>query len=244
MKSVTRLRAGLDPAGITRAVELRAEAPQLLRVTEQGAAGEPLVAHLVGGAAGPLGGDLSEFHLTLETGTRVTIRSVAATLVHPGARGGTSTASVVAAVGARAHLDWWPEPLITIAGCDHRLTCRIEAAEGAHVRWVDEIVAGRTGEVGGRLAVRQRVVVGGRVLADQEIATGPDLLGPGGHAGARVVISAVEVGGPARPASAPIVTPTLRVARLEPAPGLTFWVGLGDDLEAVRHALARAGLSR
>ena len=245
MRSTTRLRAGPDADGTTHARELRAEAPQLLRVTDRGGPGRPLTVHLVGGAAGPLGGDYSTFELELEPATRVEVRGVAATLVHPGAVGGRSQAAVDVTLGADAHLVWWPEPLIAIAGCDHRLLTTIHLAAGARLQWVDEVVCGRTDEPGGTVHLRQRIVLDGRPVADHDLVVGPAASGPGWHGDRRVLVTAVEIGGLADPAARPpILEGAVRAARLTPEPGVTLWVAVGDALESVRAALATLGLRR
>ena len=64
---------------------------------------------MVGGAAGPLGGDRLRFRLELGCGARVALRSVAATMAQPGPRGEPSELRVELVVGADATLDWRPE---------------------------------------------------------------------------------------------------------------------------------------
>ena len=53
-------------------------------------------------------------------GAAVTVRSVGATMVHPGAAGDGSTLEIDVSVGAGATLDWWPEPTVSVRGSDHR----------------------------------------------------------------------------------------------------------------------------
>ena len=57
---------------------MHCEAPLLVRVVSQSGASLELL--LVGGAAGPLGGDRLRFSLTVGAGCNVVVRSVAAVL--------------------------------------------------------------------------------------------------------------------------------------------------------------------
>ena len=66
---------------------------------------------LVGGAAGPLGGDRLRFSLTVGDGCTVAVRSVAAALVQPGPHGDHSELDVDVSVGEDAVLD-------VVAGAD------------------------------------------------------------------------------------------------------------------------------
>ena len=249
MKSSTRLRVALDGASVTRATEWRAEAPQLARITDMGGSGRPLTAHLLGGAAGPLGGDDIDLELSVEKGASMCVRSVAATLVQPGARGGRSTARVNAEVAIGAALDWWPEPIVAIAGCDHHLDSRLDVARGAQVCWVDELVAGRHDEPTGSLSVRQRVRLNGRAVADHTVRIGPDIAGAGWHGSVRCILTAVRINhlddvSTVREPIAPIIEPTIRAACIAVEPGVTMWIVLGSEVEAVRSAAARLGLVR
>jgi hypothetical protein len=93
--------------------------------------------------------------------------------------------------------------------------------------------------------LRQRIVLDGRPVADHDLVVGPAASGPGWHADRRVLVTAVEIGGPADTATRPpILEGAVRAARLTPEPGVTLWVAVGDALEPVRSALAALGLSR
>ena len=127
---------------------------------------------MVGGAAGPLGGDHLELRVHIGAGATVVFRSVGATMIQPGATGDRSTTDVHVTVGAGASLDWWPEPTVSVAGSDHRTVTLIELAETSVLRWVDELSLGRHNESSGALAMRQRVEIEGRVVVDHETAFG------------------------------------------------------------------------
>ncbi len=177
--------------GRTRCSTLRSDPPLTLRAT-----GDETV-HLVGSAAGPLGGDDLRLSVTVGAGGRLTVRSAAAAVALPGARGGSSSLAVDVAVGAGARLHWLPEPTILVRGCDHRAPARIDLAVGAELVWREVAVLGRHGETPGSLLQRLRVDEAGRPLARNDLAVGPrwpGSLGPAGVGEARAVATALVVG--------------------------------------------------
>ncbi len=193
MKARTEIEVALDDRGRTIATLLRCEAPLLVRIADE--PGDGLALLMVGGTAGPLGGDHLELRLHVGPGADLTVRSVGATMLQPGAAGDRSTTDVRVTVEAGARLDWWPEPTVSVFGSDHRTVTRIELADGAVMRWVDELSLGRHGEPCGALSLRQRVEVAGRVMVDHETAFGTSAFaGPGAHGIGRCVLSAVLIG--------------------------------------------------
>src|SRR5205823_3794346 len=116
----------------TRLTSLAGQAPLLLRETDArqdphvgrsaadaaGEAGAALV-HLVGGAAGPLGGDELHCAVDLGPGAHVRVRSVAATIALPGLHEEESTLDITARVADGARLSWSPQPLILARGARH-----------------------------------------------------------------------------------------------------------------------------
>ncbi|MEU5881499.1 urease accessory protein UreD [Spirillospora sp. NPDC047279] len=162
-------RAERDATGRTRLTRIRSDGPLALRETAD-------ALYLVGAAAGPLGGD--DFALSLEVGAgaRLAVRSVATTLVLPG--DGESRMTVRAEVGAGGHLDFAPEPTVAAAGCDHRSAAGISLAEGATLRWYEELILGRHGERPGRHTGRFDVTLGGVPLLRHELRlTDPSTFG-------------------------------------------------------------------
>ncbi len=162
----------------------------------------------------------------------VMLRSVAATLAQPGACASRSCSKVDATVGAGAHLDTWPEPLVSVAGSDHEVRSVMRVVADGEARWVDEVVLGRHGEPGGRLVLHQRVEIDGRALLVHTV-----------RPRTRVTVSAVQVGPPSGP-SAVVLEDSVRAGRYALGPTATAWVGLGVDVTAVRAALAALGLHR
>jgi urease accessory protein len=226
----------------TRCTTLRSDPPLGLRTTGGGDDGEASV-HLVGTAAGPLGGDELCLTVTVGAGARLAVRSVAASVVLPGldgwsptrspveadhgTNGATSYVEMVGDVAAGGSLRWLTEPTILVAGCDHRTATRITLDAGASLVWREVVVLGRHSEPSGSLLQRLRVDVDGRPLVSNDLAVGPAWPGSQGPAGvgpdARAVATIVVVGASARemPASLPSA-PGLRAAvlPLATAPGM------------------------
>lgn len=196
MRSQSRLTVCRTAHGTTEAPELWAEAPQLLRITDRSTPDRPLTVHLVGGAAGPLGGDDSEFALDVQCGAQLCVRSVAATLAQPGAQTAApgSTAQVRVHVARDALLDWRPEPIIAVQGCNHSLRTDIDLEQGAALVWSEEVVCGRFDEPAGRLSSRQRIAVDGTPVLDHEVCVGGERVGVGWHGRARHIGTTVWVG--------------------------------------------------
>jgi urease accessory protein len=175
-------------------VRLRSEAPLMLRP-----APGPVV-HLVGGAAGPLGGDTLALDVVVGAGAHLVVRGVAATLALPGADGEPARLKVRATLGPGACLDWAPEPTIVAHRAHLELDTEIEVetpSAGTLLRWREELVLGRAGEPPGQVTARTRVVVGGRPVLDHATtAGGPPgpWDGPGGLAGHRWLGTALHVG--------------------------------------------------
>ncbi|MEO5899135.1 MAG: urease accessory protein UreD [Ilumatobacteraceae bacterium] len=192
--------------------------------------------HLLGGAAGPLGGDELRTRVHVEPGAHGTVRSVAATLVHPGPHGAPSNASTDATIAAGASLDWWPEPLVAIVGCYHTVRTHVAVEQGADVRWVDEMVGGRHDESAGSIVLHQRIELGGSPVLHHTVR-------PDWRPGNRVVVSGVWVGPPSG-ASQTFLDTDVRAGRYALGPTATAWVGVGDDLTDVRAALWDLGLRR
>ncbi|MEM7286662.1 MAG: urease accessory protein UreD [Actinomycetota bacterium] len=174
--------------GDVRYTTLRSDPPLLLRPTPAGL-------HLLGGAAGPLGGDRLDLEVVVEAGAHLTIRSAAASLVLPGAS--PSDVRVRASVAPGASLDWAPEPTISVRGSRHRQRAEVRVAEGGRVSWTETLVLGRTGEPGGDLDAGLRIEHAGRPVVHQQLGCGAGASGWDGVASMnanRVASTVVAVG--------------------------------------------------
>lgn len=204
------------------------------------------IVHLVGGTAGPLGGDDLVLDVTVGDGATLVVRGVAAMLAQPGVdpdeRG---RLTIRATVGEGATLDWDPEPTILVVGCRLDLDVTIDAAPDAFVRWSEELVLGRSGEESGEVVARTRVMVGGRLALDHAMTVGGPSGpwdGPGGLAGHRWVGTALHLGGDAdRPPVSPVAAPEVRAADLGLAIGGTLRAATAVDRRHGRPALLDQG---
>jgi urease accessory protein len=183
VKAVSRIGVSLD-GGRTRLDSLRSCAPMHLRQS----AG---CVYVVGGAAGPLGGDELLLEIDVEAGATLVVRSVSASLALPGDGAAPSTVTVTASVGTGASLYWLPEPVIAGGGCNHRMISRVALEAGASVVWRDEVVLGRKGEPPGRIVSRMDATLEGHPLLRNELTMGG---GEPGWDGPAVVGPAKAVG--------------------------------------------------
>ncbi len=226
-------------AGRTRIVGLRSEPPLVVRETAD-------AVYLVGAAAGPLGGDELRVDVVVGDGARLTVRSAAATLAHPGPSGERSRMRATFTVGEGASLRWRPEPLLSVRGSDHTVETTVVLAAGSAFIMQDEIVLGRDQEEGGRVRSRLRVERDGLPLLTHDLDIGGDAPGWSSAAvlgSARAVVSIVVVG-----VDAPTVARTLvdcaadaRAAWLPLAPGAAVLLALAPGLRAARAAAAALG---
>ena len=125
MRATARIVAEPDGRGGTRLTELYGEVPLLARRTGPGEV------HLVGGAAGPLGGDDLSIDIRVAADARLVVRTVAASVALPGS--GRSRTVVTATVHGR--LEWLPEPVVAARRCDHltAVPCGARAGGVAHL---------------------------------------------------------------------------------------------------------------
>ncbi len=235
MKACARIVAEPDGRGGTRLTELYGEAPLLPRRTG------PAQVHLVGGAAGPLGGDRLRLDVRVCPGASLTVHTVAATLALPGP--GLSTLDIHVRVGQGATLRWLPEPLVAAAGCHHRTVSTVELDHGAELVWREEIVAGRFGEEPGELTAALRVRLDGVPLLAQELAVGPGATGWAGAAvlgGARATGSLLVVDAAPPPVGSG-TSPECSWATMPLAdPAGVITTAVATDARALRTSLDRA----
>jgi urease accessory protein len=181
VKASAALVAELGADGSTRLPVQRSQAPLILRRT-------PEAVYLVGGAAGPLGGDVLELRIEVRAGATLRLRTAAAAVALPGRDGRESVLSVTLTVAAGARLEYLPEPTVAAAGTRHRTEIRADLAAGAALLLRDEVVLGRHGERGGCCRTRLRADLAGVPLLRHDLAvSGTDevSLGPAVLAGCR-----------------------------------------------------------
>lgn len=214
---------------------LRSQAPLLLRRTPDGV-------FLVGGAAGPLGGDDLHLRVHVCSGAVLRLRSVAASLAQPDPAGRPSDMSIDVDVESGAALDWAPEPLVLTTGAHHRVHTSINLHGDAALRWRDVTVLGRHDEQSGLLDQNVTLTQDGAELLCQQHSWGAGAplgwAGPAVLAGARVVASEIAVRqGPARPRP-PAAS---GVCVLQFAPDCRLVTCLGSQVPAVVRLLDASG---
>lgn len=182
-----------DASGATRLPVLSSQVPLVLRRT-------PDAVYLVGGAAGPLGGDDLTLTIEVRDGATLRVRTAAAAVALPGADGRESVLRVTATVGAGARLEYLPEPTVVADNARHRVDLSVTLAAGAALLLRDEIILGRHGERGGSCVTRLRVDHDGAPLLRQEVpvsGTAEVSLGPAVLAG-NGAFGSLLVAGPGR----------------------------------------------
>jgi urease accessory protein len=187
--AVAEIEAVAGDDGVTRLPVLSSQVPLVLRRT-------PDAVYLVGGAAGPIGGDELGLRIRVGAGAFLRLRSAAASIALPGLDGRESVLRVTASVAAGGRLEYLPEPVVVSAGARHATVVSVTLAAGASLMLRDELLLGRHGEAGGRARTVLRVDHAGRPLLRQSLAvsgTDPASLGPAVLAGHRAVGSLLLV---------------------------------------------------
>jgi len=224
--------ASLDAAsGITRLPVLRSQVPLVLRRT-------PEAVYLVGGAAGPIGGDLLDLRIDVGAGAFLRVRSAAASITLPGPDGLESVLTVTAVVEAGGCLEYLPEPVVVSAGARHATIFLVTLAEGASLLLRDELLLGRHGEAGGTARSVLRVDYAGRPLLRQALEiSGTDAvsLGPAVLAGHRAVGNLLRAGQAVSTDDVAYADATVAVMPLA-GPGVLV-TALADDAVTLRKRL-------
>jgi urease accessory protein len=225
------IEAVAGPGGTTRLPVLASQVPLVLRRT-------PDAVYLVGGAAGPLGGDVLSLSITVGPGAFLRVRSAAASIALPGLDGCESVLDVSVSVAAGGRLEYLPEPLVATAGARHATLVSVSLAAGASLLLRDELLLGRHGEAGGTARSVLRADYDGRPLLRHEVSVSghdPVSRGPAVLAGHRGV-GTLLLAGPDLPDSWPAPSPEVAALALA-GPGVLV-TALADDAVTLRQRLA------
>ena len=198
--------AGAD--GVTRFPVLASPVPLVLRRTAD-------AVYLVGGAAGPIGGDELSLRIDVGAGAFLRLRTAAASIALPGLDGLESVLTVTVTVAAGGRLEYLPEPVVVTAGARHATVVSVTLAAGSALMLRDELLLGRHGEAGGAARSVLRADYAGRPLLRQSLSVGGTdaaSLGPAvlaGHrgVGTMLLVNAGEVAGAADPVPGVAVMP-------------------------------------
>ena len=177
------IQAVAGAGGRTRLPVLASQVPLVLRRT-------PEAVYLVGGAAGPLGGDSLSLSVTVGVGASLRVRTAAAAIALPGLDGLESVLRLSISIAAGGRLEYLPEPLVVTEAARHVTLVSVTLAPGASLVLRDELLLGRHGEAGGSARTDLRVSYAGRPLLRHCLSvsgTDPASLGPAVLAGCRAV---------------------------------------------------------
>jgi len=139
----------------------------------------PEAVYLVGTAASPVGDDKVIIDVEVEAGAALKVRSAASMIAWASAG---SSLEVNVSVGRDGYLDWHLQPMIASAGCCFSQRVRAKLAQGAALRWTEEIVLGRHGEQPGRLSLRLDIDIDDNPLLRHQLELGPGVPGWDGPA--------------------------------------------------------------
>jgi urease accessory protein len=245
VRASAAIEAVAGAGGVTRLPVLASQVPLVLRRT-------PDAVYIVGGAAGPLGGDSLSLRVTVGAGARLRVRTAAASVALPGLDGLESVLRLSVSVGEGGRLEYLPEPVVVANGARHATIATVTLASGASLVLRDELLLGRHGEAGGSVRTELRVTYAGRPLLRHSLTvSGTDLasLGPAVLAGRRaagtlLVVSEAGAGRDEQPAAvpaterpAPRAMPEVAVMPLA-GPGVLV-TALARDAVSLRRHLTR-----
>lgn len=129
--------------------------------------------HLVAIAFGPLGGDSTEIRLSVESGARLEVCSVAAAVCLASRDPAPSGSELRAEVAAGGQLEVLFEPSVVAAGALHHSRTEIALADDARLRVTERVVLGRHAEVPGRWTGTTRIERAGRPVLHTTVDLGP-----------------------------------------------------------------------
>ena len=162
------MRTAVEVVGrVGRRPRVQAVGALTARVTTDG------VVHLVGAAAGPLGGDEVRVRVVVEPGAALRVCSVAASVVLPGPVHADSCARWDLEVADAASLVLCPQPVVVTGRARHRTSTRADLAADAALVLLERVQLGRAGEDPGRWTGTTRADVDGRPRLRHELDLGP-----------------------------------------------------------------------
>jgi urease accessory protein len=222
------------PDGTTRLPVLASQVPLVLRRT-------PSAVYLVGGAAGPIGGDSLTLRVTVGAGAFLRLRTAAASIALPGLDGAESVLRVSVTVAPGGRLEYLPEPVVVTARARHRSVLSVTLADGASLLLREELLLGRHDEAGGTARSVLRADYAGRpllrhsveVAGGDPVSRGPALLA--GHRGVGTLLLA----GAGTERLAATASPEMAVMPLA-GPGVLV-TALADDAVTLRRRLTLPG---
>jgi urease accessory protein len=154
------------------------------------------VVHLVGTAAGPLGGDHAVIDVHVKAGARLSLRSAGATIIQPGRLRPDSVVDLNLRVDDDAELDLATEPTVICHGAQHRNRTTLTLSGSGRARLVEQVLLGRAYEGPGDWTGRTVVTRDGEPLLRHTLRSAVVAVG-----GTRVISTLVHSAGSWRPAT-------------------------------------------
>ena len=189
--------------------------------------------HLVGTAAGPLGGDRVHIAITVHSGASLSVRSAAASVVLPGLTDAVAVVALEATVEDGGELDVALEPTVVAAGAMLESSVTFHLAGAARVRHREEVTLGRWREPAGTWRGTCSADRSGMPLLRHTLCVGPgspDWVAPHDH---RALLTEHRLGGPT-PQHAAAATSGDAVAMPLAAGGLVV-TAVASGLAMARH---------
>lgn len=192
--------------GATVLREVRADGPALaVRRTGTGRGG-PAQVHLVGTAAGPMGGDEVTVRIRVGQGARLVVAGVAASVVLPGRDQVRSALRLDVEAGAGAELCCTLPPVVVTGRAEHEATTVVRLAGDARLVLSESVRLGRHEEPGGWWRGRTDVTRDGAPLLRQTTTLGQEVrdatrdgpcdgLDDGSREGLRALTSVLDTAG-------------------------------------------------
>jgi urease accessory protein len=198
----------------------------------------PGIVHLVGTAAGPLGGDDVTIAVQVLPGAKLAIRSAGATIILPGLHEPGSTLRLELQVADEAELDVATEPTVICHGAAHVATSVLDLRGSGQVRLVEQVLLGRSNEPGGSWLGRTRLTRDDLPILRHSLRSAVI-----GADGTRVISTLLHSGidaKPARPATvgSAVAMPLAAGGMLVTATGTALLPTQRDLLAAAEAALA------
>jgi urease accessory protein len=134
--------------------------------------------HLVGTAAGPLGGDEATIMVRVAAGACLRVRSAGATIIQPGLHAPGSRLTLDLRVADGAKLDFAPQPTVVCHSAEHLAMTSAQISGEGRLRLVEHVVLGRANEPGGHWVGRLTVQLDDRPVVRHTLRS--SLLAPSG----------------------------------------------------------------
>ncbi len=243
MRTEVEVVAAPDGRGGTATTVLRSAGALAARRTgDRRTPGAAATVHLVGTAAGPLGGDRLHLRVVVLAGASLVLRGVAATLALPHRDGGHATLALEVEVGEAARLDVALQPVVVARGADLRASTTASVADGGRLDLEEQVLLGRWREAPGRWSGTTTADLAGRPWLRQHLALGPGSPTWDALDAPRACLTRLSTGtgtaGATDGHGPPGATACGGAALLPLARGGTLLEALGADLGAVRRDAA------